>query len=87
MTKSLYGDTIVCLRRRADMGLAVEMQWSPPPPLTFATETVTIAAALEPAYRVAGDSVDYAVDGHCARFAVFERWDTGLAVPVSPVWP
>ena len=79
MTKSLYGDTIVCLRRRADMGLAAEMQWSLLPPLTFATETVTIAAALEPAYRVAGDSVDYAVDGHCARFAVFDGMGHGLS--------
>jgi hypothetical protein len=72
MTKTLYGDTIVRLRRRAEMGLAAEMQWSLLPPLTFATDRVSIAAALEPAYEVAGDSVDYAVDAGRARFAVFD---------------
>ena len=28
MTKTMYGDTIVRLRRQAGMGLAAEMQWS-----------------------------------------------------------
>jgi hypothetical protein len=72
MTKTLYGDTIVRLRRRAEMGLAAEIQWSLLPPLTFATDQVSIAAALEPAYEVAGDSVDYAVDAGRARFAIFD---------------
>ncbi len=78
MTKTLYGDTIVRLRRRADMGLAAEMQWSLLPPLTFACRRVTVAGALEPAYEVAGDSVDYAVDAGCARFAVFDGMGHGL---------
>ncbi|MDQ6837874.1 MAG: SpoIIE family protein phosphatase [Actinomycetota bacterium] len=72
MTKALSGDTIVRLRRRAEMGLAAEMQWSLLPPLTFASDQVSIAAALEPAYQVAGDSVDYAVDAGRACFAVFD---------------
>ena len=62
MTKTLYGDTIVRLRRVAQMGLAAEMQWSLLPPLTFVCPEVTIAAALEPAYEVAGDTFDYAID-------------------------
>jgi hypothetical protein len=37
VSKTLYGDTIVCTRRRLQMGLAAEMQWAMPPPLTFAT--------------------------------------------------
>ena len=78
MTKSRYGDTLVRLRRRATMGLAAEMQWSMLPPLTFACRQVTVAAALEPAYEVAGDSVDYAVDAGCARFAVFDGMGHGL---------
>ena len=72
MTKTLYGDTLVRLRRRAELGLAAEIQWSLLPPLTFASDRVSIAAALEPAYHVAGDSVDYAVDAGVARFAVFD---------------
>ena len=78
MTKTLYGDTLVRLRRRSTMGLAAEMQWSVLPPLTFACRQVTVAAALEPAYEVAGDSVDYAVDAGCARFAVFDGMGHGL---------
>jgi serine phosphatase RsbU (regulator of sigma subunit) len=79
VTKTLYGDTVVRLRRTAPMGLAAEIQWQLLPPLTFANETVTVAAGLEPAYEVAGDSVDYAVDGDVARFAVFDGMGHGLA--------
>jgi serine/threonine protein phosphatase PrpC len=79
MTKTLYADTIVRLRRTAQMGLAAEIQWSLLPPLTFASESVTVAAGLEPAYDVAGDSVDYAVDTDVARFAVFDGMGHGLA--------
>ena len=78
MTKTMYGDTIVRLRRSRTMGLAAEMQWSLLPPLTFACGRVTIAAALEPAYQVAGDTVDYAVDAGCARLAVFDAMGHGL---------
>jgi serine phosphatase RsbU (regulator of sigma subunit) len=72
MTKTLYGDTLVRVRRQAEMGLSAEIQWGLLPPLAFASDQVTIAAALEPAYEVAGDSVDYAVDAGFARFAVFD---------------
>jgi hypothetical protein len=77
-TKTTYGDTIVRLRRQAGMGLAAEMQWSLLPPLTFACHEVTIAAALEPAYEVAGDTVDYAVDAGWARVAVLDGMGHGL---------
>ena len=78
MTKALYGDTLVRLRRSAEMGLAAEMQWSLLPPLTFASSAVTIAGGLEPAYEVAGDSIDYAVDDGIARFAVFDGMGHGM---------
>jgi hypothetical protein len=78
MSKTLYGDTIVRLRRSREMGLAAEMQWSLLPPLTFACERVTIAAALEPAYQIGGDTVDYAVDAGCARLGVFDGMGHGL---------
>jgi serine/threonine protein phosphatase PrpC len=75
-TKTMYGDTIVRLRRQGPMGLAAEMQWGPP--LTFACEEVTIAAAMEPAYEIAGDTVDYAVDTGVAKVAVFDGMGHGL---------
>ena len=78
MSKTMYGDTIVRLRRTAAMGLAAEMQWSLLPPLTFVCDAVAVAAALEPAYQVAGDTVDYAVDAGCARVGVFDGMGHGL---------
>lgn len=78
MTKTMYGDTLVRLRRRAVMGLAAEMQWSLLPPLTFASDEVSISAALEPAYEVAGDTVDYAVDAAVTHVAVFDGMGHGL---------
>ena len=77
-TKTRYGDVIVRTRRTAAMGLAAEIQWSLLPPLTFACDQIVVAAALEPAYEVAGDSIDYAVDPQCARFAVFDAMGHGL---------
>ena len=74
MTKTQYGDTIVRLRRTTEMGLAAEIQWSLLPPLTYADETVSVAGALEPAYEVAGDSLDYAVDWN----AVLSHIDQGI---------
>lgn len=79
MVKTLYGDTIVRLRRTARMGLAAEIQWSLLPPISFTNESVSVAGGLEPAYEVAGDSLDYAVDADVARFAVFDGMGHGLA--------
>lgn len=79
VTKSLYGDTIVRLRRRSLMGLAAELQWSLLPPMTFAGAEVTVAAALEPAYQIGGDTIDYAIDSGIARAAIFDGMGHGLA--------
>lgn len=78
VTKTAYSDTIVRLRRQAEMGLAAELQWSLLPPLTFAGGAVTIAGALEPAYEVAGDTLDYAVDWGHATAAVFDGMGHGV---------
>ncbi len=78
MTKTSYGDSIVCARRSAQMGLAAEMQWGLLPPLTFACPAVTVSGALEPAYEVAGDTIDYAVDAGCTRVALFDGMGHGL---------
>ena len=60
------------------MGLSAEMQWSLLPPLTFASHQVTVAAALEPAYEVAGDTVDYSADPGWVRVAVLDGMGHGL---------
>jgi serine phosphatase RsbU (regulator of sigma subunit) len=77
-SKSAYGDTLVRLRRRSEMGLAAEMQFLLLPPLTFASRPVTVAAALEPCYYVAGDTIDYAVDAGRTRVGMFDGMGHGL---------
>jgi serine/threonine protein phosphatase PrpC len=78
ITKNFYGDSIVRTRRRGEMGLAAEIQWGLLPPQTFACDQLVVAGALEPAYEVAGDSVDYAVESDRAWFAVFDGMGHGL---------
>jgi serine phosphatase RsbU (regulator of sigma subunit) len=78
MTRTSYGDTIVRLRRRAEMGLAAEVQWSLLPPLTFVCPQLSVAGVLEPAYEVAGDTFDYSVDPGIANLAVFDGMGHGL---------
>jgi hypothetical protein len=72
MTKGQYTDSYFLTRRRQPMGLAAEMQWQLLPPLTFVTPRVVIAGLLEPAYEVAGDAFDYALNGDTAHLAVID---------------
>ncbi len=78
VSRTFAGDTIVRVRRRAEMGLAAEIQWALLPPLSFASDEVVIAAALEPAYEIGGDAVDYAVDDQMVRLAMFDGMGHGL---------
>jgi uncharacterized protein YciU (UPF0263 family) len=72
ITKGQYTDSYFLTRRRQSMGLAAEMQWQLLPPLTFVTPRVVIAGLLEPAYEVAGDAFDYALNGDTAYLAVMD---------------
>src|SRR5918996_233198 len=42
------------------------------PPLTVGTESLALAAVLEPAYGVGGDAFDYAIGTNSAYFAIFD---------------
>jgi hypothetical protein len=77
-SKQLYGDAIVRLRRTREMDVAAELQWGLLPPLSFEGTAVSVAGALEPAYEVAGDSLDYAVQADRAHLAVFDAMGHGL---------
>jgi serine phosphatase RsbU (regulator of sigma subunit) len=77
-SKTPYGDTLVKLRRVGPIGLPAEIQYSLLPPLSFASREVTIAAALEPCYDVAGDTIDYAVDAGRTSVGVFDGMGHGL---------
>ncbi|KDN16447.1 PP2C family protein-serine/threonine phosphatase [Amycolatopsis rifamycinica] len=67
-----YGDGLDRVRRREHRGPLTELLWTALPPLTAATETVTIAAATEPAYDVTSDVFDYALSETAVSFAIFD---------------
>lgn len=77
--KAAYGDVFEFVRRRERPSVAAEIQWNVLPPLTVATESLVLSAVLEPAYNVAGDSFDYALNGETAHLAVFDAMGHGLA--------
>jgi serine phosphatase RsbU (regulator of sigma subunit) len=54
------------------MTVSAEMQWRLLPPVTFANDQVVISAALEPAYRLGGDTFDYALAGETVHLGVFD---------------
>lgn len=78
VAKTPYGDTIVRLRRRDHLGVASELHYSILPPLSYASGAVTVSAALEPCYEVAGDAIDYSVDPGRTQVAVFDGMGHGL---------
>ena len=78
VSKSAFGDHLVLARRLRDMDLAAEMRWAMLPPLTFINDRVAVAGILEPAYEIAGDSFDYAVNGDLAHLAIVDAMGHGL---------
>jgi serine phosphatase RsbU (regulator of sigma subunit) len=82
LASAQYTDLPHLLRRRKDMDLAAEMQWSLLPPLSFAAAGVTIAGVLEPAYHVGGDCFDYAFNAGRLDFAVLDTVGHGLTSAV-----
>lgn len=66
-------------RRRRPLSLAAGMQWDLLPPLVLKTGRITVAGLLEPAYEVAGDCFDYALNGDQLNLAVFDPVGHGVA--------
>jgi len=82
VTKGLYTDRFFQARRRQPMSLTAEMQWSLLPPLSMATPQVAVAGILEPAYDVAGDSFDYALNDDVLHIAIVDAMGHGLEAAV-----
>jgi serine phosphatase RsbU (regulator of sigma subunit) len=78
ITKSMYTDRFFQARRRQPLSLSAEMQWQLLPPLMMNTPQVAIAGALEPAYDVAGDSFDYALNDDILHLAMIDAMGHGL---------
>jgi hypothetical protein len=78
VTKDAYTDLFFQARRRAPMNVAAEIQWSLLPPLSMAVPQVEVAGILEPAYDVAGDSFDYALNDDILHVAMIDAMGHGL---------
>jgi serine phosphatase RsbU (regulator of sigma subunit) len=82
VTKSMYTDRFFQARRRRPMSLSAEIQWQLLPPLMMTTPQVAVAGALEPAYDVAGDSFDYALNGDVLHLCMIDAMGHGLGAAV-----
>jgi serine phosphatase RsbU (regulator of sigma subunit) len=83
VTKSNYTDDFFKVRRLGKpLTVAAEIQWSLLPPLSMNTPQVSLAGALEPAHEIAGDSLDYALNGNILHLAVIDAMGHGLNAAV-----
>jgi hypothetical protein len=78
VTKGAYTDQFFLARRREPMSMSAEIQWSLLPPTSMSVPQVEVAGILEPAYRVAGDSFDYALNDNILHVAVLDAMGHGL---------
>jgi hypothetical protein len=78
MSKKSYGDNLIRARRRTEPTLAAEMRLHWQPALTFVSPELTITGFFEPAYQIAGDTFDYAINGTTAHLALFDAMGHGL---------
>lgn len=82
VTKNMYTDRFFQARRQQPMSLSAEMQWQLLPPLMMTTPQVAVAGALEPAYDVAGDSFDYALNDDVLHVCIIDAMGHGLDAAV-----
>ncbi|MFF3336778.1 PP2C family protein-serine/threonine phosphatase [Streptomyces sp. NPDC002888] len=78
MAKDGYTDLFFRARRSEPMTVAAEIQWALLPPLAMSSPRVRLAGVLEPAYDVAGDSFDYALNGDLLHVAMVDAMGHGL---------
>jgi serine phosphatase RsbU (regulator of sigma subunit) len=72
VSKGHYTDAFEVVRRRKPMALQAELQRSILPPVALVTPQVAVAGMLLPAYEVAGDSFDYALNADHLDVAVID---------------
>jgi Stage II sporulation protein E (SpoIIE) len=72
VSKGHYTDAFEVVRRREPMALQAELQRSMLPPVALVTPRVAVAGMLLPAYEVAGDSFDYALNADHLTVAVID---------------
>jgi hypothetical protein len=71
-------DMLHLRRRGRSMTLAAGMQWDLLPPLTVRCAEALASGRLEPAYEIAGDAFDYALNGRHLDAALFDGMGHGV---------
>src|SRR5437660_2905686 len=77
-TARRYTDLFERVRRRRDLILAAEIQWELLPVLAYEGDELSVAGALEPAYAIAGDSFDYAIEHDHLHMAITDGMGHGV---------
>jgi serine phosphatase RsbU (regulator of sigma subunit) len=78
VAKSAYGDGLVRASYARTPTLAASIRMSTLPPLAFEHGPIALGAVLEPAYEIAGDTFDYAIDADVLHVAIFDAMGHGL---------
>lgn len=71
-------DLFALRRRRRPMALAAGMQWDLLPPLSVRSAKASGCGRLEPAYEIAGDAFDYALNDRHLDAAIFDGMGHGV---------
>ncbi|HVT67591.1 MAG TPA: PP2C family protein-serine/threonine phosphatase [Trebonia sp.] len=71
-------DTLRIRRQGRPLSLPASIQWDMMPPWTVRVPRAMAAGILEPAYDIAGDAFDYAVDDEVISFAIFDGMGHGI---------
>src|SRR5688572_8791520 len=79
IVKGRYTDTAHRARRSEPLSAAAEVQWDTLPPLACSTEQIALGGILEPAYRIGGDSFDYAFDASRVDFSIVDAIGHGMS--------
>jgi serine phosphatase RsbU (regulator of sigma subunit) len=75
---SRSSDVLHLSRRRRPMTLGASMQWDMLPPLLIDSPRGMACGALEPAYEIAGDVFDYAINGNELHAVLFDGMGHGV---------
>ncbi|HUO46019.1 MAG TPA: PP2C family protein-serine/threonine phosphatase [Acidimicrobiia bacterium] len=73
-----HSDVVDRTRGANALGLAATMQYQTLPYPTYAEDGVEVAGTIEPAYDIAGDAFDYAVNPEGTHVAIFDAVGHGL---------
>jgi hypothetical protein len=76
---ALVSDAPYVRRQKRAMSLPASMQWGLLPPLNTRASRAVIAGLLEPAYDIAGDAFDYAIDDVELDFAIIDGMGHGIS--------